>query len=63
MHTAPVPKSLLVGFEDQRGMFGLELRDALDMRGCFDDHFVAPSGLFSQEQFVFGGLLRFQGIE
>jgi hypothetical protein len=54
---------LLVGFEDQRGMFGLELRDALDMRGCFDDHFVAPSGLFSQEQFVFGGLLRFQGIE
>ena len=47
---SPVPQSLLVSFEDQSGVFGRQLSDALDVVRGFDDHFMPAASLFSEEQ-------------
>ena len=47
---SPVPQSLLVSFEDQSGVFGRQLSDALDVVRGFDDHFMPAARLFSEEQ-------------
>ena len=50
VEASPVPQSLLVGFEDQSGVFGRQLSDAMDMVWSFDDHFMPAASLFSEEQ-------------
>ena len=51
LDTSPVPQSLLVGFEDQRGVVGLQLSDAMDVVRGFDDHFMTAACLFAEEEF------------